>query len=216
MYKICKFCNKEINEQTAAYKLGKLRNECKPCRSKVNIKYKQLTKEQKSVPCEICGTKCIKKFFRAFCSEKCRFMGFVKIENDETGCWTWQGTIKKDGYGVLMVSGIWTRAHRHSFELFKEYIKRSLIILHSCNNTKCVNPDHLRQGTKKENGEDMIASGRQVNGERCALSKLTSEDVLKIRALSEKGFKDKEIAKEFNTASSNVNLIVNRKTWKHI
>lgn len=214
MYKICKFCNKEITEATATYKLGKLRNECKPCRSKINVKYKQLTDDQKSVPCEFCGIKCIKKFVRAFCSDKCHFMGFVKKEED--GCWIWQGTIKRDGYGVLMVKGISTRAHRHSYELFKRYIQRTMRILHSCHNTKCVNPDHLREGTHKENCEDMIKAGRQASGERCHLSKLTASDIFKIRELSAIGLKDNEIAIQFNTATSNINHIINRRTWKYI
>jgi len=212
--KICKFCNKPITELTAAYKLGKLRNECKPCRSKINVKYKQLTDEQKSVPCEYCNTGCIKKFFRAFCSEKCRFMGFVKKE--ENGCWIWQGTIKRDGYGVLMVNGIWTRAHRHSYELFKRYIKRAMRILHSCHNTKCVNPDHLREGTPKENSEEMVAASRQAKGESCSLSKLNNQQVMEIRKLRSQGLKVKEISMIFNMTIGAISDIVNYKTWKHI
>lgn len=161
MNKFCKFCKEQITEVTAAYKLGKLRNECKPCRSKINVKYKQQSNEDKMVVCETCNKKCIRKFSRAFCSDICRFMGFIKEEND---CWIWQGTIKQDGYGVIMVGGSYVRAHRYSYELFKKTIEQGMFILHSCHNPKCVNPKHLRQGTPAENTEDMVLAKRWKGG----------------------------------------------------
>lgn len=35
--------------------------------------------------------------------------------------------------------------------------------LHTCDNTQCINPDHLFKGTAKDNTNDMIAKGRKVD-----------------------------------------------------
>ena len=89
-------------------------------------------------------------------------------------------------------------------------------ILHSCHNTKCVNPDHLREGTPKENSEEMVAASRQAKGESCSLSKLNNQQVMEIRKLRSQGLKVKEISMIFNMTIGAISDIVNYKTWKHI
>lgn len=119
---------------------------------------------KKFYQCEICGTRCQKKFARALCSDKCHFLGFVDQFENQDQCWSWNGTIKRDGYGVLKSNGKWTKAHRHSYALFKEPINPGMLILHSCHVPKCVNPSHLRQGTHKENSLDMVNANRWDGG----------------------------------------------------
>jgi len=41
---------------------------------------------------------------------------------------------------------------------------QDLIVMHTCDNTVCVNPDHLRVGTIRDNMQDMISKGRRVKG----------------------------------------------------
>ncbi len=53
-------------------------------------------------------------------------------------------------------------------------------------------------------------------GNESKSSKLSEEDVLKIRELHKTGVIQREIAAQFNIAKSNVSSIVNRKTWTHI
>ncbi len=168
------------------------------------------------VPCEYCSTLCIKRFRRAFCSDDCRFWGYVerKGEND---CWPWKGKIGQDGYGLIMIKGIRIRAHRFIFEAKNGPIKDKNVIRHGCHTPLCVNPNHLKEGTPRENIEDMLSARRSLSGEKCHLSKLDDEKVKKIRELYQSGnCTQKGIASAFGITSGTVHWIVNRKTWKHL
>lgn len=86
--------------------------------------------------------------------------------NGETGCWEWTGHSYPNGYGVLKVFGSDVSAHRYSYELHKGPIPVGMCILHSCDNKKCINPDHLRVGTHQENMREAAIRGRAPSGVR--------------------------------------------------
>ena len=68
-------------------------------------------------------------------------------------CWEWTGYINpKTGYGEGSPShsGKWF-AHRLSYILFVGDIPKGMTIDHICRNRKCVNPNHLRVLSYKEN-----------------------------------------------------------------
>jgi hypothetical protein len=82
----------------------------------------------------------------------------IKIQSN--GCWEWAGLDKyldKDGYVRINH----TRLHRLSYELYKESNIGRLLVLHKCDNRKCLNPEHLFLGTQLDNVRDMIAKGRR-------------------------------------------------------
>lgn len=81
-----------------------------------------------------------------------------------TACIEWLWARHGDGYGVLRHKGRMERAHRLAYCMKKGVdIKeiKGLVVLHSCDNAGCVNPDHLSIGTQADNIADMVSKGRQ-------------------------------------------------------
>lgn len=81
-----------------------------------------------------------------------------------SGCWEWTGTKNEKGYGIvcLMIDGKPNTmpAPRLQWMRLKGKPKDGHDICHTCDNPACINPDHLWEGTPKDNIHDMIAKGR--------------------------------------------------------
>lgn len=84
-------------------------------------------------------------------------------KNTESGCWEWTAGMIK-GYGQIRISGRNVFAHRFSCELAGKKIPDNLLACHSCDNRKCVNPDHIFPGTYMDNYMDAVNKGRIVIG----------------------------------------------------
>lgn len=70
-------------------------------------------------------------------------------------CWVWVGNIHQgSGYGSLSINNKRTAAHRFSYELHKGKIPEGMHIDHICGTRPCVNPEHLRLATPKQNSEN--------------------------------------------------------------
>jgi len=87
-----------------------------------------------------------------------------------TGCWLWAGRKDGNGYGTMGANGKTYSAHRVSAaaNLGLNLDDSSTFVLHSCDNKKCVNPDHLRLGDAEENSRDYQERRKQRGEERCA------------------------------------------------
>lgn len=62
-------------------------------------------------------------------------------------CWNWIGTKNNRGYGLFRHKLV----HRLSYEKFVGSIPPKMVVDHICRNKLCVNPNHLRVLTIKEN-----------------------------------------------------------------
>lgn len=93
-----------------------------------------------------------------------------------------------------------------------------MLVCHTCDNPRCVNPEHLFLGTHKDNAEDRRAKGRSRTtvGKENGHAKLTEADVLEIRELHAHGMNQCDIGKKFGVTHSAIHLIVKRKNWTHI
>lgn len=87
-----------------------------------------------------------------------KFLSKIVLNKD---CWIWCGAKDKDLYGVTSFKGKYIKAHRLSFMLFNGDIKNKNWVLHKCDNTSCVNPDHLYQGNAFDNNRDTVKRNRR-------------------------------------------------------
>ncbi len=76
--------------------------------------------------------------------------------------------------------------------------------------------ENLRWATTKENSEDMIKHGRSLIGTKHHNSKLTENDVVEIRMLSEYGVTQRMIAKEYGVSQKTVCQAIYKQTWRHV
>lgn len=105
-----------------------------------------------------------------------------------SGCWLWIGaTVASPGplnavkllYGVFYLNSSLKRAHRASWELFRGQIAVGMNVLHKCDTSLCVNPEHLFLGTAKDNTRDAFRKGRlgfDVNHNFCGRGKVHSDN----------------------------------------
>ena len=83
-------------------------------------------------------------------------------------CWLWGGATSSSGYGVLQKGkrgeGL-VRAHRLSYEIHNGKIPQGMLVLHSCDNKLCVNPDHLSCGDYSRNIKEAWERGLRLPSE---------------------------------------------------
>jgi len=145
---------------------------------------------------------------------KLRF--YSKIKKCENDCWEWIGTMFNNGYGAFALEQKPRLAHRMMW-FYEKGIFPTGVIIHSCDNRKCVNIDHLRDGTQYENIHDMIDKGRRVinYSENNGNAKLTFQQAQEIRERfrTEKGLVQHIVAKEYGVNRSVISRIIHNKIY---
>lgn len=137
---------------------------------------------------------------------------------DNSGCWSFRGS-KRKGYGRVSDRGRSVVATRVVWEhVHQQPLPPGQVVMHTCDNPPCVNPQHLVAGTPKENAVDMISKGRFTppRGIRNGSSKLKEPEVIAIRSQYDEGRKRSEIAEEFGVSLPLVYAIGARTRWRHL
>lgn len=138
-------------------------------------------------------------------------------------CWVWTGNIREiGGYGSFQLSSKYRSrhipAHKASLLIAGTIIPISKIVLHQCDNRRCVRPNHLKIGTRLENMAEMVARGRSKKrvGSNHHLTKFKEDDVISIRKDYASGESVSSIAKRVSATTECIRQIVLRNTWTHI
>lgn len=98
--------------------------------------------------------------------EAARFLSSWTPEPN-TGCWLWLGPITAKGYGLFsnrIMRG--KKAHRYSWTLRNGPIPEGMVVDHICRERSCVNPDHLRLATPRENALENSLSPTALNARK--------------------------------------------------
>lgn len=130
---------------------------------------------------------------------------------NERGCWLWQGP-KTKGYGCTSFSGKnGVLIHREIYKLVYGDIPFGLDIMHLCDTRACVNPSHLKAGTRIDNMRTVTFNR---SGTRNANAKLNPVAIKVIRFLvNRRGFRHRRVAKAYKISESHVSNIANYKVW---
>lgn len=133
-----------------------------------------------------------------------------------SGCWLWTGAIQNKGYGHIgnKTRGEHLLAHRVSWMLYHGPIPDGLCVLHKCDVTYCVSPDHLFLGTQADNLADMRAKKRHPFGEKNGMAKLTKPEVMAIRRVYRAGgVTQYKLADQYGVTQSAISNIVRYRRW---
>ena len=106
------------------------------------------------------------------------------------------------------------RVHRYSWELHNGGILPGLVVMHQCDNPRCVNPSHLLLGTNAENTADMERKGRHPHSSYA----LTPEEVKYVRAAYRRYDKENgtpALAKKFGVSQVAIYYALGLRGKKH-
>ena len=161
------------------------------------------------------------------------FLSKIDIKSPKE-CWNWEANKTFFGYGKFANNGKNVLAHRIAYVLANGPIADGKIVLHSCDNPSCCNPNHLSLGSHAENSRQREERGRGnkprgenhflkknpsliLRGTRHGGSKLRDFEVLQIRKLHKEGLRCAQIAKLFTTVRyKTIHKIIKGGGWSHL
>lgn len=97
--------------------------------------------------------------FRVYCSKGTPLMDrfWSKVNKTQT-CWGWVASCDKDGYGQFKLfdhgNGKQRVVGAHKMSWYLEKGEWPPYLCHTCDNRKCVNPNHLYLGSNRSNQRD--------------------------------------------------------------
>ena len=128
----------------------------------------------------------------------------------------------RQGYARTSFEGQLTGLHRKIYCQSRNVPLASiagLVVRHTCDNPRCIEPTHLLLGTSADNNRDRAARGRNADrhGEAHPRSVLKEPQVREIRELYGAGkFTQSQLAARYQCTPSNISLIVNRRAWRKV
>lgn len=140
----------------------------------------------------------------------------ARSKPDGSGCIVWSGSKTSKGYGMLRFGprpGAALYVHRVAAWLaFGNPDRESDVVMHSCDNPSCCNPEHLRYGSAFDNSKDMVAKSRQQRGSAHYEAKLVEDDIPKIRG-DQRSLS--AIAADYGVDIKQIHRIKQGTAWRH-
>lgn len=139
-----------------------------------------------------------------------RLMANVKITD---GCWHWTGCVNDNGYGRIRINDQEYLTHRLSYAVHCGHYSSKLDVCHTCDEPRCVNPEHLFLATHLENMRDASQKKRFSRKTRRngygGHFKLSEADVVEIiKTYSTQTISQKELGKRYGVGQGVVGDII--------
>lgn len=113
---------------------------------------------------------------------------FISHTVENGPCLEWTRCFNTDGYPRCSWEGKSNgKVHRIVWELANNKSADGLVIRHSCDNIRCINPSHLAIGTSLDNVQDRVQRNR-------TFKVITAEVVAQVRKMLQDGKSQLEIA----------------------
>ena len=126
-------------------------------------------------------------------------------ELESNGCLIWTKCFNTDGYPRALIEGnANAKVHRVVCELHTGQDISGLVVRHTCDNIKCVNPEHLIIGTYLDNVNDRVIRDRSQG--------LKKDKVIAIKYLYHKNLLSvKELANLFSCSEQTIYYSLNKR-----
>ncbi len=148
-----------------------------------------------------------------------------RIEPSEDGCWTWLGGVTvSNGTPQARISG-------KSGEVVGRWVLKYLghkidgkLVTASCENPRCLNPNHLKIISYRELNLKVYAEGKKKPALEYAkklqsakdrgMAKLNDAKVEEIRVLVDENWTSRQIAEKYGVHKDTINRIRQGKSWR--
>lgn len=139
----------------------------------------------------------------------------IKFKINKNGCHICMShCIDTEGYVICKRNGKQRPIYRHIYRFYKGDPKKGMVIRHTCDNRKCINPQHLILGTPQDNVKDRVKRKRSANGIRNGRSKMTTQAVR--RVYNDKKTSRTELARRYGVDRQVIRKIQIGETWRCI
>ncbi len=139
----------------------------------------------------------------------------IKFKVNKNGCHICTShCVDTEGYVICMRNKKRRPIYRHIYRLYKGAPRKGMVIRHTCDNRRCINPEHLILGTHQDNVKDRVKRGRSANGIRNGRAKMVPKEVLKV--YRDKKSSRKELAEKYGVDKQVIRKIQLGITWRAV